>query len=187
MLQPFRWVFKVKCTEDGSIEWHKARLVAQGFSQQPGWDFVENFAPTIRLSVIRAIFALVAAEDMECDSLDITTAFLNRELEDTIYMKPPPLFEQYSPQGKRLYCLLDLGPSKWFLGIHITRDRAKRTLSLSQRQYCIDMLTEFDMLDARPVPTPMVKRLTKEDCPKTPEDVEFMKDKLYMRAVGMLI
>ena len=49
---------------------------------------------------------------------------------------------------------------------------SKRTLSLSQRQYCIDMLTEFDMLDARPVPTPMVKRLTKEDCPKTPEDVE---------------
>jgi hypothetical protein len=42
------------------------------------------------------------------------------------------------------------------------------------------MLTEFDMLDARPVPTPMVKRLTKEDCPKTPEDVEYMKDKLYM-------
>jgi hypothetical protein len=57
-----RWVFKVKGTEDGSIERYKARLVAQGFSQRPGWDFVENFAPTIRLSVIRAIFALVAAE-----------------------------------------------------------------------------------------------------------------------------
>src|SRR5450631_1624947 len=119
-----RWVFKVKRTEDGSIERYKARLVAQGFSQRPGWDFVENFAPTIRLSVTCAIFALVAAEDMECDLLDITTAFLNGD-----YMKPPPLFEQYSPQGKRLYCLLDLGPSKWFLGIHITRDRAKRTLS----------------------------------------------------------
>ena len=63
----------------------RLRLVAQGFSQQPGWDFVENFAPTIRLSVIRTIFALVAAEDKECDSLDITTAFLNGELEDNLH------------------------------------------------------------------------------------------------------
>ena len=74
-----RWVYAFKYNPDGSIirGKEKARLVAQGFSQRPGWDFVENFAPTIRLSVIRAIFALVAAEDMECNSLDITTAFLN--------------------------------------------------------------------------------------------------------------
>jgi len=95
-----RWVFKVKHTEDGSVERYKARLVAQGCSRQPGWDFVENFAPTIRLSVIRAIFALVAADDMECDSLDITTAFLNGELDNTIYMQAPPMFEKYTPQGK---------------------------------------------------------------------------------------
>ena len=55
------------------MERFKARLVAQGFFQYPGWDFFENFAPTIRLSVIRAIFALVVADDMDCDSLDITT------------------------------------------------------------------------------------------------------------------
>src|SRR4051812_884423 len=94
---------KVKRTEDSSVERYKARLIAQGRNQRPGWDFVENFAPTIRLSVVHAIFALVAAEDMECDSLDITTAFLNGELDDKIYMKPPPMFEKYTPQGKCLY------------------------------------------------------------------------------------
>jgi hypothetical protein len=41
-----------------------------------------------------------------------------------------------------------LGPTKWFLGIHIIRDRSKRTLSLFQHQYCIDMLEEFGMADA---------------------------------------
>ena len=56
-----RFVLKIKRTEDGSVERFKARLVAQGYSQCPGWDFMENFAPTIRLSVVRAIFALVAA------------------------------------------------------------------------------------------------------------------------------
>ena len=74
------WVFCIKHTADGSIEQYKAHLVAQGFSQQPGWDFVESFAPTISLSVVHALFALVAADDLECDSIDSTTAFLNGDL-----------------------------------------------------------------------------------------------------------
>jgi len=45
-------VFHIKCTADSSIEQYKACLVAQGFSQQPHWDFVQSFAPTICLSVV---------------------------------------------------------------------------------------------------------------------------------------
>ena len=43
---------------------------------------------------------------MECDSLDITTAYLHANLEEEAYMKPPPGFEQLNPAGKKLYCLL---------------------------------------------------------------------------------
>src|SRR5215207_6893648 len=59
---------------------------------------------------------------MECDSLDITTAFLNADLDETIYMKPPPGYEQYLPEGKKLYCLLlkaiyslKQGSRQWYL------------------------------------------------------------------------
>jgi hypothetical protein len=38
-----RWVFKVKCNADGSVERYKARLVAKGFSQRPGVDFDKTF------------------------------------------------------------------------------------------------------------------------------------------------
>jgi hypothetical protein len=117
-----RWVFHIKRTADGSIERYKARLVAQGFSQRPGWDYVESFALTIRLSVVRALFALVAADDLECDSIDITTAFLNGDLEEEIYMKPPEGYEQYSTDGRLLYCLLlkalyglKQGGRQWYL------------------------------------------------------------------------
>ena len=55
---------------------------------------------------MRALFALVAADDLECDSIDITTAFLNGDLEEEIYMKPPEGCEQYSRDGHLLYCLL---------------------------------------------------------------------------------
>ena len=86
--------------QTGPIERYKACLIAQGFSQQPGWDYVESFAPTIRLSAVRALFALVAADDLECNSIDITTAFRNGDLEEEIYMKPPEGYEQYSRDGR---------------------------------------------------------------------------------------
>jgi hypothetical protein len=47
-----KWVFKVKRNADGSIERYKACLVAQGFSQRPGIDFDETFAPTAKWAAL---------------------------------------------------------------------------------------------------------------------------------------
>jgi hypothetical protein len=60
-----KWVFKVKRNAEGTIKRYKSRLVAQGFSQRPGLDFIEDqtFAPTMQFADIRAILALAAIED----------------------------------------------------------------------------------------------------------------------------
>ena len=82
-----RWVFRVKRNADGSIERYKGRLVAKGFSQRPGFDFTETWAPTAKMAAIRAILALAAYEDWEIEQIDISSAFLNGDLDEDITMK----------------------------------------------------------------------------------------------------
>ena len=86
------WVFKVKHNQDGSIEHFKAHLVAKGYSQHPGLDYNESFAPTFRPATLCIIMALAATEDLELRSVDITSAFTNGDLDEEIYMKQPEGF-----------------------------------------------------------------------------------------------
>ncbi|KAJ3474117.1 hypothetical protein NLI96_g12642 [Meripilus lineatus] len=92
-----RWVLNIKHLADGTIDRYKARLVAQGFSQRPGFDYVETFAPTVRMATIRVILALAALEDLELYSIDISQAFLNGDLDVDIYMQQPEGFERGNP------------------------------------------------------------------------------------------
>ena len=92
-----RWVFKVKRNADGSVERYKGRVVAKGFSQRPGFDFTETFAPTPKWAALRAILALAAFEDLHLESVDISSAFLNGELEEDVFMHQP---EGFVEKGK---------------------------------------------------------------------------------------
>lgn len=85
-----RFVFRIKRDADGSITQYKARLVAQGFTQVPGIDFNETFAPVAKLSSIRTLLALAARYDWELEQMDVKSAYLNGKLDETIYMRQPP-------------------------------------------------------------------------------------------------
>jgi hypothetical protein len=63
-------------------------------------------ATAICISVVCALLACVTANNFECDSIDITTAFLNGDLVEEICMKPLEGYEQYSQDGQLLHCLL---------------------------------------------------------------------------------
>ena len=84
-----KWVFTIKTFTNGSIERFKARLVARGFSQQYGIDYVETFAPTVRMDTLRLFLAVAAKRDLECWHFDIKNAFTESDLREDIFFKPP--------------------------------------------------------------------------------------------------
>jgi hypothetical protein len=53
-----RWIFKTKLRANGSIERHKAHLVAKGFSQIHGLDFEDMFSPVVRPATVRIILSI---------------------------------------------------------------------------------------------------------------------------------
>lgn len=80
---PCKYVFRIK--DSGP----KARLVALGCLQKSGIDYDETFAPVVKMVTIRIILALVAHLDLECEQMDVVTAFLNGDLDQDIYMEIP--------------------------------------------------------------------------------------------------
>jgi hypothetical protein len=83
----------------------------------------------------------------------------------------------------------DLGAAKKILGMRITRDRKNHKLRLSQGEYTKKVLERFRMQNAKPVSTPLAShfKLTKEMCPKTQEEIEYMSRVPYSSAVGSLM
>jgi hypothetical protein len=82
-------VWKNKEGEKGEVVRNKSRLVAQGFSQKEGIDYVETFAPVARLEAIRILLAFSMAKGFKLHQMDVKSAFLNGVLEEEVYVRQP--------------------------------------------------------------------------------------------------
>ena len=63
--------------------------MAQRYSQQPGIDYNEGFAPVTRANSIRVNLSIAYALSMEVHQMDVKTAFLNGRLDEEVYMNQP--------------------------------------------------------------------------------------------------
>lgn len=91
-----KWVFKQKYDGNGSKIRYKARLVAKGCSQREGVDYKETFSPVIRYSSIRFLMALAVRYKLKIEQMDAVTAFLQGDIDETIYMRQPEMYDDGS-------------------------------------------------------------------------------------------
>ena len=255
-----KWVFKVKHKSDGTVERFKGRLVAKGYAQKFGFDYLETFSPVVRFSSIRALIAFAVQNDMLIHQMDVVTAFLNGDLDEDIYMQQPDGYVQSGSEHlvcklkKSLYGLKqaprcwnlafkkhmesigfrqttadpcvyvrhgdaiaivavyvddlilitktaaemealksmmitqfkmkDMGRLHYCLGVSIEYDEQQKCVWLHQKQYILDMLKKYGLLEAKTVSTPsdLNVRLQKDDGVSKPVDPVH-----YQSAVGSLL
>lgn len=80
-------------------------MVAKGFTQWPGIDFKETYAPVVKLNSLRSVLFHVAAFDLEMIQLDVKTAFLYGEISEEIYLSQPEGF--IKPGSEKKVCRLN--------------------------------------------------------------------------------
>src|SRR6266498_3782060 len=114
-----KWVFRNKQDENGVVTRNKARLVAQGFTQIEGLDFGETYAPVVRLESIRILTAFATHHNFKLYQMDVKSAFLNGPIQELVFVKQPPGFEDPNKPNhvyklhKALYGLKQ-APRAWY-------------------------------------------------------------------------
>ena len=85
-------VLKVKRSSDGTVDRFKWRTVARGFTQREGVDYTEVFAPVTKYSTVRYLAADLADPSIVARHTDVKLAYLNGELQEELFYRPPPGF-----------------------------------------------------------------------------------------------
>jgi hypothetical protein len=114
-----KWVFRNKLNEQAEVVRNKARLVAQGYSQQEDIDYTETFAPIVRLEAIRLLLSYSVNHGIVLYQMDVKSAFLNGVISEEVYVKQPSGFEDLKhpdhvyKHKKSLYGLKQ-APRAWY-------------------------------------------------------------------------
>nr|GEV31449.1 copia protein [Tanacetum cinerariifolium] len=81
--------------ERGIVIRNKARLVAQGDTQEEGIDYDEMFAPVAKIEAIRLFLANASFKDFIVYQMDVKSAFLYGKIKEEVYVRQPPGFEDH--------------------------------------------------------------------------------------------
>ncbi|GJT69547.1 ribonuclease H-like domain-containing protein [Tanacetum coccineum] len=137
-----KWVYRNKKDERGIVIKNKARLVAQGYTQEEGIDYDEVFSPVARIEAIRLFFAYASFKDIMVYQIDVKSAFLYGKIEEEVYVCQPLGFED-PDFPDRVYKV-----EKALYGLH----QAPRAC---QDKYVTEILKKFGFTDVKTASTPM--------------------------------
>ncbi|CAI7854311.1 unnamed protein product [Closterium sp. NIES-54] len=195
------WIFKVK-RPPGSPPVFKARYVARGFSQRQGVDFFQTFSPTPKMTTLRAprewhdtLRTTLAALGFAPSTTDPSLFFRTNTtlppfyvlvyVDDLVFATgdTEALAHVKSELQKRQTCT-DLGELTSYLGLRITRDRAQRTITLTQSHMVQQVLQRFGFTYSSPQSTPLP---TGHSLSAPPSDESVEPSGPYPELVGCLM
>jgi len=84
-----KWVYIKKHDQLGKLIKYKAQLVAKGYAQCPGYNYVETFSPVVCMETVHAVLALMVKNGYKIQQMDIKGTYLNSILKEKVYMKQP--------------------------------------------------------------------------------------------------
>ncbi|GKE01376.1 putative ribonuclease H-like domain-containing protein, partial [Tanacetum coccineum] len=207
-----KWVYRNKKDERGIVVRNKSRLVAQGYTQEEGINYVEVFAPVARIEAIRLFMAYASFIGLIVYQMDVKSAFLYGTIKEEVYVCQPPGFED--PQfpdkvykvEKALYGLHQ-APRAWYetlstyllengyrrgtidKTLFIKKDRGLQVqqkedgIFISQDKYMADILKKFDFTIVKVASTPIeTNKALNKD-----EESEDVDVHLYRSMIGSLI
>eukprot|EP00253_Pinus_taeda_P007820 PITA_07820 len=186
------WLYKVKQAVDGSVEKHKARFVARGFSQVEGIEYDETFAPVARLK--RAWYTRI-------DNYFTGLGFTKSEADANLYhimVEGKPLIIVLYVDGLiltgddqlimsckedlvREFEVKDMGLMYYFLGMEVWQKDGE--MFVSQGKYANEILRRFHMEMCKPMQTPLAGNWRKEDATSG----EVVAATVYQQLVGSLM
>ncbi|KAG1655976.1 hypothetical protein FOA52_008677 [Chlamydomonas sp. UWO 241] len=170
---PVRWVYKFKRDATGQVVRFKARVVAKGFKQVEGVDYLQTFAPCADKNSIRVrtlyglkqaprVWYLKLSEELAkigffpsnadpclfiMKSNDFTAVIVH--VDDMLVVGRPKIVAHTKHTLSQVFTTTDMSPAAFYTGIDIERDREHRTLKLKQRRYTIDVIERFGLVDAK--------------------------------------
>nr|GEV92254.1 hypothetical protein [Tanacetum cinerariifolium] len=131
-----KWVFKNKNNEIGFVVRNKARLVAQGHTQDEEINYEEVFAPVARIEAIRLFLAYASFMGFMVYQMDVKSAFLYGTIEKEVYVCQLPGFEDPDHPDK-VYKVVNV-----LYGLH-------------QAQELAEILRKFGLQEGKSASTPI--------------------------------
>ncbi|GJY46390.1 putative ribonuclease H-like domain-containing protein [Tanacetum coccineum] len=192
-----KWVYRNKKDERGIIVRNKARLVAQGYTQEEGIDYDEVFATVARIEAIRLFFAYASFIGFIVYQMDVKSAFLYGTIEEEdkgdillaqVYVDgiifgstKKSLCTKFESLMHKKFQMSSMGELTFFLGLQVMQK--DDGIFISQDKYVADILKKFDFVTVKTASTPIEtnKALLKD------EEAEDVDVHLYRSMIGSLM
>ncbi|GJU95568.1 putative ribonuclease H-like domain-containing protein [Tanacetum coccineum] len=149
-----KWVFRNKKDERGIVIKNKARLVAQGYTQEEGIDYDEVFAPVAKIKPIRIFLAYASFKDFMRRKID-KTLFIKRDKGDILLVQvyvddiifgstKKSLSNAFEKLMHEKFQISSMGELTFFLGLQVKQKNDG--IFISQDKYVAEILKKFESM-----------------------------------------